>query len=142
MNAENITAGALFGESLEERIDDNSNCLYLKRLNRIEIKQNGKSVLYSYRTEFFMNPPTSEVQLMREILELLGIELISREDFQSSPSVTVKVSEKTQLIQVESGFWSKWLIVFGIIPCGAIKESGNFWDRGADIIIDIPRDSH
>lgn len=137
--AKSITLGTWFGESWEERIDENSNCLYLKCLCRIKIKRDGQEILNFYRTEFFLNPPTKEVQLMREVLEELGIELIPRKDFRSSTSVTVKVSEITQLIQVESGFWSKWRIVFKGINCGVIKESGNFYDRDADIIIDIPR---
>lgn len=142
MNAENITLGSWFGEALEERAEDNSNCLHLRRLNYINIEIDGKTVLHSYRTDFFLNPPTEEVQLMREVLKILDIELIPCNDFQSSPSVTVKVSKQTQFIQVEAGFGSKWQIVFGGIPCGAIEESGNFYDRDADIIIDIPRDSH
>lgn len=125
-----------FGESREERTD----CLYL-RLNSIEIKREGKSISYSYRNEIFLNPPTKKVQTMRELLELLCIEVIPQKDFQSSPSVTVKVSEQTELIHVKSSFWSKWYIMYEGSPYGVIKE-GNFWDGDADIIIDVPRYSY
>lgn len=141
MNTENITLGTCVGEALEERMDDNSNCLYLRCLDGIELKQNGKSLMDFHGNKFFPNPPTKEVQLMRELLENLNIELIPCKDFRSSQSVTVKVSEQTQLIQVEAGFWTKWKIVVEGIPYGIIKETGNFWDREADIIIDIQRDS-
>lgn len=130
-----------FGESREERTDDNSNCLYL-RLNSIEIKRDGKSISYSYKNEIFLNPPTKKVQTMRELLELLCIEVIPHKDFQSSLSVIVKVSEQTQFIHVKSSFWSKWYIMFEGSPYGVIKETGNFCDIDADIIIDVPRYSY
>lgn len=144
--AEEALARVLLGESWEDVVDDishqigkddNSNCLDLTCLNYIDVKRNGELIQSFYRTEFFQNPPTKEVAATREIFDLLGIELIPREDFQSSPSVTIKVSKPTRLIQTEEGFWSKWIILYRI-PCGTIKECGNFWDRGADIIIDIP----
>ena len=137
----------LYGEPWEEIVDDitsrlgeekNLNCLELPGFARIEIKRDGKLIEVFHRTDFFYNPPTKEVFAVREVLNMTGLELISREDFISNPKVTLKTGESTLLIQVEQGFWSTWIIIWEGIPYGAIKISGNFWDRSTDLVIDIP----
>lgn len=133
-----ITTGTFFGEALQESVED-SKYVYLNDLSRIEVKQDGKTVLLCRRREYFTNPPTKEVSLIRELIGVLQIELLPRKDFISSGKVTVKATLPTELVQTEAGFWSQWDIVVGnTIKYGSIKECGNFYDRNADIIIDVP----
>lgn len=139
MKEECITPAVCFGEALEQSQEDNSNCLYLRYLCRIEVRKKGKTLLVGSRNDYFWNPPTLEVHLIREILDALQIELIARKDFVSSGRVTVKVTAPTELVQTESGFWSRWNIRVGEREYGFIKETGNFYDRDAEIIIDVPQ---
>jgi len=141
MNAENITLGTWFGESREERTDDAS-YLYLKCLNGIKIKREGKVILSSKRREVFSNPPTKEVHEIREILDAIKLELIPCENFITTCFVTVKVSKPTYIRQTMAGFESEWLIVRGEIKLGLIEEHGSFDNRNTDITIAIPRDSN
>lgn len=138
MKAENITTGVWFGESWEETTEEHSNCLHLSNLSRVEIKRDGKSIDWETRTKFFLNPPTERVQMMRDILSIIGLGVIPRKDFRSSGKVTVVSTPSIQLEQTESGFRSEWLILLEGVKFGSIEECGNFWDRSADIIIDIP----
>lgn len=136
-----------YGEPWEDIVDNinsqlgeemNSNSLNLPGFVRIEIKRDGKLVEVLSPNQFFYNPPTETVSIIRDVLNKLGINLISRKDFISSRDVTFKADESILLVKIEEGFWETWIIYWKGIPYGAIKTSGNFWDRSTDLVIDIP----
>lgn len=150
-NNENLVREALlrvlFGEPWEDVVDNikprlgeevNSNSVNLPGFSRIEIKMDGELLYVLMPREFFYNPPPKYVYTVRDILKRMGINLISRRDFISARDATFKADESILLVKTEEGFWETWIIVWEGITCGAIKISGNFWDRSTDLVIDIP----